>query len=97
MRTSIHSKIYIAGHQGLVGSALVRHCHRHGFDNLLLRTRSELDLMSREAVSVFFQTERPEYVILAAAKVGGIAANISAVVGFLVEGLRFQNNVLLVW
>ena len=89
------SKIYIAGHRGLVGAALVRCFQRNVFDNLLLRTRAELDLTSREAVWSFFETTRPEYVILAAAKVGGIAANMAAPVDFLVENLEIQNNVLL--
>jgi len=90
-----HSKIYIAGHRGLVGAALLRCFQRNGFNNLLLRSRSELDLTSREAVGDFFKTARPEHVIIAAAKVGGIAANIAAPVDFLVENLEIQNNILL--
>jgi len=90
-----HSKIYIAGHRGLVGAALTRCFQSNGFSNLFLRTRAELDLTSREAVWAFFETARPEYVVLAAAKVGGIAANIAAPVDFLVENLEIQNNVLL--
>lgn len=90
-----HSKIYIAGHRGLVGAALVRCFQRNGFDNLLLKTRVELDLTSREAVWSFFGTARPEYVIMAAARVGGIAANMAAPVEFLVENLEIQNNILL--
>jgi GDP-L-fucose synthase len=90
-----HSKIYVAGHRGLVGAALVRHFRQHGFGNLVLRTRAELDLRSREAVWTFFETTRPQYVILAAAKVGGIAANMAAPVDFLVENLEIQTNVLL--
>ena len=89
------SRVYIAGHQGLVGAALTRCFQSNGFSNLLLRTRTELDLTSREAVWGFFETARPEYVVLAAAKVGGIAANIAAPVDFLVENLEIQNNVLL--
>ncbi|MBU0633908.1 MAG: GDP-L-fucose synthase [Candidatus Omnitrophica bacterium] len=89
------SKIYIAGHEGLVGAALVRCFQRNGFSNLLLRTRSELDLMSRELVWRFFETTKPEYVIIAAAKVGGIFANMAAPVDFLVENLEIQNNILL--
>lgn len=90
-----HSKIYITGHRGLVGAALARCFQRNGFDNLLLRTRAELDLTSREAVRRFFKTARPEYVIMAAAKVGGIAANMAAPVEFLVENLEIQDNILL--
>ncbi len=90
-----HSKIYIAGHRGLAGAALTRCFQRNGFSNLLLRTRAEVDLTSREAVWGFFEAARPEYVVLAAAKVGGIAANIAAPVDFLVENLEIQNNILL--
>ncbi|MCG2711057.1 MAG: GDP-L-fucose synthase [Candidatus Omnitrophica bacterium] len=90
-----HSKIYIAGHGGLVGAALVRCLRQNGFSNLFLRKRSELDLMSRELVYRFFETARPEYVIIAAAKVGGISANMAAPVDFLVENLKIQNNILL--
>ncbi len=90
-----NSKIYIAGHRGLVGAALMRCFRRNGFNNLFLRTRFELDLISRESVWRFFETTRPEYVIIAAAKVGGISANIAAPVNFLVENLEIQNNILL--
>ena len=90
-----HSRIYVAGHRGLVGAALVRYLQRNGLDNLLLRSRAQLDLRSREAVESFFETTRPEYVIVAAAKVGGIAANMATPVDFLVENLEIQNNVLL--
>ena len=69
------AKIYVAGHRGLVGSALVRRLERAGFGNLILRTRSELDLRSQSEVRAFFEAERPEIVFLAAAKVGGIHAN----------------------
>lgn len=90
-----HSSIYIAGHQGLVGAALVRHFRRRGFDNLLLRTHAELDLTVREDVWRFFETARPQYVVVAAARVGGIAANVAAPVDFLVNNLDIQTNVLL--
>ena len=90
-----HSKIYIAGHCGLVGASLLRHLMRNGFDNILVRTRNELDLTSRKDVWNFFNDERPEYVILAAAKVGGIAANMAEPVDFLINNLEIQNNVLL--
>jgi len=89
------SKIYIAGHCGLVGASLLRHLMRNGFDNILVRTRNELDLTSRKDVWNLFNDEPPEYVILAAAKVGGIAANIAEPVNFLVDNLEIQNNVLL--
>ncbi len=92
---AVQAKIFIAGHRGLVGSALVRCFQNQGFNNLLLRTRAELDLTSRAAVGRFFETERPEYVIIAAAKVGGIAANIAEPVQFLVENLDIQSNILL--
>ena len=90
-----NSKIYIAGHEGLVGSALVRYFRQNGFKNLLLRPRSDMDLTSRELVWHFFKISRPEYVIIAAAKVGGISANMAAPVDFLVENLEIQNNILL--
>jgi len=90
-----HSKIYIAGHRGLVGAALLRHLISSGFDNILVKTKDELDLTSREAVRDFFKTTRPEYVIIAAAKVGGIAANMAEPVDFLINNLEIQNNVLL--
>lgn len=90
-----HTKIYIAGHCGLVGASLLRHLTHNGFDNILVRTRTELDLTFRKDVWNFFNDERPEYVILAAAKVGGIAANMAAPVDFLINNLEIQNNVLL--
>jgi GDP-L-fucose synthase len=89
------SKIYIAGHRGLVGAGLVRYFKNNGFENLILRKRAEVDLNSSQAVLAFFETARPDCVILAAAKVGGIAANIAAPVDFLVENLQIQNNVML--
>ena len=90
-----NSRIYIAGHCGLVGSGLVRCFQRNGFKALLLRTRSELNLRSNRDVINFFEAFRPECVIIAAAKVGGIAANIASPVDFLVENLEIQNNILL--
>ncbi len=92
---TIHSKVYIAGHRGLVGASLLRRLIDDGFDNILVRTRDELDLTSRKTVYNFFEEQRPEYVVLAAAKVGGITANIAAPVDFLVQNLEIQNNVLL--
>lgn len=86
--------IFIAGHRGLVGSALVRRLQADGFDRLLLRTRAELDLTDGVAVKGLFATERPQYVILAAAKVGGILANDSYPAEFLHENLLIQANVI---
>lgn len=90
----VNSKIFVAGHRGLVGSALVRQLSKRGYTNLLLRARTELDLMDQSAVSVFFETERPEYVFLAAAKVGGIHANNSYPAEFLYQNLTIQTNVI---
>jgi len=87
-------KIYVAGHTGLVGSALVRLLKARGFSNLLTRSRSEVDLRSERAVRDLFTDEKPELVILAAARVGGIKANIDAPVEFLIENLQIQNNVI---
>jgi len=87
-------KIYVAGHSGLAGSALVRLFHARGFTNLVTRSRAELDLRDERAVRDFFAEERPEVVVLAAAKVGGIKANIDAPVEFLIENLQIQNNVI---
>ncbi len=89
------SKIYVAGHRGLVGASILRHLISNGFSDLIVRTRAELDLTSRKDVWDFFDKEKPEYVILAAAKVGGIAANMAEPVEFLVNNLEIQNNVLL--
>ena len=89
------SKIYIAGHCGLVGAAILRRFVSNGFDKVIVKTRAELDLTSRKDVWDFFHSEQPEYVILAAAKVGGIAANMAEPVEFLVNNLEIQNNVLL--
>ena len=72
---NLNDKIYIAGHRGLVGSAIVRQLEERGFTNLLMRTHKELDLTNQAQVQTFFQQEKPDYVILAAAKVGGIHAN----------------------
>ncbi len=87
------SRIFVAGHRGLAGSALVRVLQRLGYRNLLLRTRGELDLMDQRAVLHFFETERPEYVFLAAAKVGGILANSTFPADFLRDNLAIQSNV----
>ena len=87
-------KIFVAGHRGLVGSAMIRCLEREGFNNLPKRDRSELDLADEEAVQNFFVQEKPAVVILAAAKVGGIKANNDFPVEFLLDNLRIQNNVI---
>jgi GDP-L-fucose synthase len=88
------SSIFVAGHRGMVGSALVRALRAGGFLNLILRDRSELDLTRQADVEQFFATVRPQYVLLAAAKVGGILANDSLPVEFLQDNLAIQNNVI---
>lgn len=88
------SKIYIAGHNGMVGSAMVRKLQKEGYSNLLVRTSRELDLINQEAVISFFAEQKPEYVFLAAAKVGGIEANNTYRGQFLYENLMIQNNVI---
>jgi GDP-L-fucose synthase len=88
------AKIYVAGHRGLVGSALVRRLETGGFGNLVLRTRHELDLTEQAAVRAFFATERPEFVFLAAAVVGGIAANEAYPADFIARNLMLQTNVI---
>jgi GDP-L-fucose synthase len=88
------SKIYVAGHRGMAGSAVVRNLKSKGFQNLVLRTRSELNLLDGRAVGDFFAAERPEIVVDAAARVGGIVANSEKPVEFLVENLTIQNNVI---
>jgi GDP-L-fucose synthase len=89
-----HAKIYIAGHRGLVGSALVRNLQAKGYSNLLLRTHAELDLTDAEATGAFLRSEKPDYVFLAAAKVGGILANNNYPADFIRENLAIQNNVI---
>ena len=89
-----HEKIYVAGHRGMVGSAIVRKLNSKGFKNLVLKTSSELDLRNQEAVLKFFKKEKPTYVFLAAAKVGGILANNSYRGEFLYDNLMIQNNVI---
>ncbi|MHB1991940.1 GDP-L-fucose synthase [Metallibacterium scheffleri] len=87
-------RIFVAGHRGLVGSAVVRALRAQGFDNLLLRTRAELDLTDQAAVYRFFETERPNYVFLVAGKVGGILANSSYPADFIRDNLMIQSNVI---
>lgn len=89
-----NSKIYVAGHRGLVGSALVRKLHSDGYSNLILKTRDELELLDFQAVQKFFESEKPEYVFLAAAKVGGIHANNTKGADFIYENLTIQNNII---
>ncbi|MGE0359077.1 MAG: GDP-L-fucose synthase family protein [Burkholderiales bacterium] len=88
------ARIYVAGHRGLAGSAIVRRLRAAGFDNLLLRTHAELELTDAAAVERFFRAERPEYVVLAAAKVGGILANDTFPAEFIRENLAIQTNIL---
>lgn len=88
------SKIYIAGHKGLVGSAIVKNLESKGYVNFVYRTHKELDLTNQQAVAEFFKLEKPEYVILAAAKVGGIVANNTYRADFIYENLAIQNNVI---
>ena len=88
------SKIYVAGHRGMVGSAIVRELRRQGYSNIICRTHAELDLTDQRAVEAFFEAERPEYVFLAAAKVGGIAANQSALADFMYDNMMLEMNVI---
>ena len=89
-----NSKIYIAGHKGLVGSAIINNLKKRGYSNFIVRTHKELDLTSTQEVSAFFKKEKPEYVFLAAAKVGGIVANNVYRADFIYENLMIQNNVI---
>ena len=91
---NLDSKIYVAGHRGLVGSAIVRNLQDKGYTNIICRTHKELDLTNQEAVRNFFETERPDYVFLAAAKVGGINANNTYPADFIYDNLMIQNNVI---
>lgn len=88
------SKIYVAGHRGMVGSAIVRKLTSLGYTNLLTQTSTELDLRNQQQVTDFFEVEKPEYVFLAAAKVGGIVANNTYRADFLYENLAIQNNII---
>lgn len=90
----LDSKIYIAGHRGMVGSAILRNLQKNGFTNFVLKTSQELDLRDQKQVADFFAKEKPEYVFLAAAKVGGIQANNTYRADFLYENLMIQNNVI---
>lgn len=88
------SKIYVAGHRGMVGSAIVRELQRQGYCNIITRTHGELDLCRQEQVEKFFAAEQPEYVFLAAAKVGGIIANHTALADFMYENMMLEMNVI---
>lgn len=88
------SKIYVAGHRGMVGSAIVRALQREGYTNIITRTHSELDLCRQEQVESFFAAEKPEYVFLAAAKVGGIVANSNALADFMYDNMMLEMNVI---
>lgn len=89
-----NSKIYVAGHRGMVGSAIVRALRAEGYDNIITRTHAELDLTCQQAVRDFFEAERPEYVFLAAAKVGGIQANNDAPADFMYDNMMLEMNVI---
>lgn len=88
------SKIYVAGHRGMVGSAVYRALEREGFSNIITQTSSDLDLRNTQDVAAFFSSEKPDYVFLAAAKVGGIVANITYRAEFIYDNLMIQNNVI---
>ncbi len=89
-----NAKIYVAGHRGMVGSAIVRELHRQGYTNIVTRTHSELDLTRQDAVERFFAEEKPEYVFLAAAKVGGIMGNATAKADFMYDNMILEMNVI---
>lgn len=91
---NLDSRIYIAGHRGLVGSALVRNLEKQGYTNLIMRTFESLDLTDQDDVARFFKEEKPEYVFLAAAKVGGIHANNEFPADFIFQNLQIQNNII---
>jgi GDP-L-fucose synthase len=94
MRNAKHDKIFVAGHRGMVGSAIVRHLRQQGYTNILTRARDELDLEDQAAVRAFFAAERPDQVYLAAAKVGGIYANNTYPAEFIYQNLMIQTNVI---
>ena len=88
------SKIFVAGHRGMVGSAIVRELKRQGYNNIVIRTREELNLLSQNSVELFFRDEHPDYVFLAAAKVGGILANSERLADFMYENMMLEMNVI---
>lgn len=89
-----NSKIFVAGHRGMVGSAIVRELQKQGYNNIITKSRSEMDLLDQAQVRKFFEQEKPEFVFLAAAKVGGIEANRSQLGAFTYENLQIQNNII---
>lgn len=89
-----NAKIYVAGHRGMVGSAIVRELQRQGYDNIITRSHAQLDLIDQAAVNRFFEQEKPDYVFLAAAKVGGIVANQSALADFMYQNMMLEMNVI---
>ncbi len=91
---NLNDKIYIAGHNGLVGSAIFRLLQKQGFNNILTRSRDELNLTNQKQVNNFFKKEKPDYVILAAAKVGGIHANNIYPADFIYQNLMIETNVI---
>ena len=94
MPTDLNQKIFVAGHRGMVGSAIVRNLQAKGYKNIITRTHAELDLTNQQAVKTFFETEKPDQVYLAAAKVGGIHANNTFPAEFIYDNLMVQNNVI---
>jgi len=90
----LNSKIYVAGHRGMVGSSIVRYLQQHGYNNIIYKTSKELDLRNQQAVNNFFEKEKPEYVFLAAAKVGGIVANNTYRADFIYENLMIEANII---
>jgi GDP-L-fucose synthase len=88
------AKIYVAGHRGMVGSAIIRELNRQGYNNIITRTHKELDLTRQDAVEEFFAVEKPDYVFVAAAKVGGIAANEEALADFMYDNMILEMNVI---
>ena len=94
MSLNRNSKIFIAGHNGMVGSAIKRRLSKEGYDNIITRDKKDLDLLDQRSVYNFFQKSKPEYVFLAAAKVGGIQANNLYRAQFIYENIQIQNNVI---
>ena len=89
-----NEKIYVAGHRGMVGSAIVRALEKNGYHNIVTKTHKELDLTRQDAVEAFFEKEKPDYVFLAAAKVGGIVANNEAPADFMYDNMILEMNVI---
>ena len=89
-----NAKIFVAGHRGMVGSAIVRALKKEGYENIITRTHKELDLCRQDQVERFFEEEKPDYVFLATAKVGGIIANSTALADFMYENMILEMNVI---